>query len=95
VTNLNNPTCAVTTILKGRPHWTTEEIHAWLDYEALQEQEVERQVEAELIAAGGFGQTRERGIQGVYSRVETDFQALKEQYRFVSTTVDEHLLHGT
>jgi hypothetical protein len=30
------------TILEGRPHWTTEEIHAWLDYEALQEQEVER-----------------------------------------------------
>ena len=76
------------TILEGRPHWTTEEIYAWLDYEALQEQEVERQVEAELIAAGGFGQSRERGIQGVYSRVETDFQALKEQYRFVGITVD-------
>jgi hypothetical protein len=76
------------TILKGRPHWTTEEIYAWLDYEALQEQEVERQVEAELIAAGGFGQTRERGIRGVYGRTETDFQALKEQYRFVGITVD-------
>jgi hypothetical protein len=76
------------TILKGRPHWTTEEIHAWLDYEALQEQEVERQVEAELIAAGGFGQSKDRGIQGVFRRIETDFQALKEQYRFVSTTVD-------
>jgi hypothetical protein len=76
------------TILKGRPHWTTEEIYAWLDYEALQEQEVERQVEAELIAAGGFGQSRERGIRGVYGRIETDFQALKEQYRFVGITVD-------
>lgn len=76
------------TILEGRPHWTTEEIHAWLDYEALQEQEVERQIEAELIAAGGFGQSRERGIRGVYGRIETDFQALKEQYRFVGTTVD-------
>jgi hypothetical protein len=69
-------------------HWTTEEIHAWLDYEALQEQEVERQVEADLIAVGGLGQSKERGFQGVYSRVETDFQALKEQYRFVSITVD-------
>jgi hypothetical protein len=76
------------TILEGRPHWTTEEIHAWLDYEALQEQEVERQVEAELIAAGGFGQSRERGIRGVHGRIETDFQALKEQYRFVGITVD-------
>jgi hypothetical protein len=76
------------TILEGRPHWTTEEIYAWLDYEALQEQDVERQVEAELIAAGGFGQSRERGIRGVFGRVETDFQALKEQYRFVGITVD-------
>ena len=45
-------------------------------------------VEAELIAAGGFGQSRERGIRGVFGRVETDFQALKEQYRFVGITVD-------
>jgi hypothetical protein len=65
------------TILKGRPHWTSEEIHAWLDYEALQEQEVERQLEAELIAAGSFGQSRERGSQGVNGRVETDYRALK------------------
>jgi hypothetical protein len=57
------------TILEGRPHWTTEEIHAWLDYEALQEQEVERQVEAEIIAAGGFGQSRERGFQGVIAEL--------------------------
>jgi hypothetical protein len=76
------------TILEGRPHWTTEEIYAWLDYKALQEQEVKRQVEAKLIAAGGFGQSRERGIRGVFSRVETDFQALKAQYRFVGITVD-------
>jgi hypothetical protein len=37
-------------------------------------QKVERQVEAELIAAGGFGQSRERGLQGVYSLVETVFK---------------------
>jgi hypothetical protein len=78
------------TILEGRPHWTKEEIYAWLDYDALQEQEVERQVEAELIAAGGFGQSRERGFSSVYGRVETNFHALKEQYRFVSNTVLEY-----
>lgn len=44
------------TLLEGRPHWTTEEIQAWLDNKALEDQEVERQVEAELVAAGGFGQ---------------------------------------
>ena len=70
------------TLLEGRPHRTTEEIQAWLDYEALEEQEVDRQVEAELVAAGGFGQSRERGIQGLWSRIGGDIQASKEQYRF-------------
>jgi hypothetical protein len=32
------------TILKGRPHWTTEEVEAWLDNEALDTQVVEQQV---------------------------------------------------
>ena len=30
------------TVVEGRPHWTTEEVHAWLDNEALEEQEVEQ-----------------------------------------------------
>ena len=38
------------TILEGRPHWTTEEIHAWLDYEALQEQDVESSVASSVYA---------------------------------------------
>jgi hypothetical protein len=71
------------TLHKGGPHWTTEEVQAWLTYEALQEQEVERQVEAELIAAGGFGQSRESGVRGLWSRLETDYHAREEQYRFV------------
>jgi hypothetical protein len=70
------------TLLEGRPHWTTEEIQAWLDYEAIQEQEVDRQVEAELVAAGGFGQSGERGIQGLWGQIGGDIQARKEQYRF-------------
>jgi hypothetical protein len=76
------------TILEGRPHWTTEEIYAWLDHDALKTQEVEEQVEAELIAARGIGQSRERGIGGLWSRLEADNEALQEQYRFVSNTVD-------
>ena len=42
----------------------------------------DRQAEAELVAAGGFGQSGERGIQGLWSRIADDIQADKEQYRF-------------
>jgi hypothetical protein len=42
-----------------------EEVSAWLDWRKVQDQEVERQVEAELIKAGGFGRSRERGIRGL------------------------------
>ena len=42
-------------LIKCRTHWTTEEIQAWLNYQALEDQEAERQVEAELVALGGFG----------------------------------------
>jgi hypothetical protein len=69
------------TLLEGRPHWTTEEIQAWLDNEALKEQEVERQVEAELVATGGFG--RERGVQGLWSRIQDDITAQAREFRFV------------
>jgi hypothetical protein len=70
------------TLLEGRPHWTTEETQAWLDYDAIEEQDIEEQVEAELIAAGGFGQRRERGIQGLWDQIGSDLQARREQYRF-------------
>jgi hypothetical protein len=71
------------TLLEGSPNWTNEETSAWLDNEALKEQEVEQQVEAELIAAGGFGQSRERGVRGRWRQFRSDFNALREQYRFI------------
>jgi hypothetical protein len=35
------------------------------------------QVEADLITAGGFGQSRERGIQGLWGQIRSDIQARK------------------
>jgi hypothetical protein len=70
------------TLLEDKaPNWTHEEISAWLDNEALKEQEIEREVEAELIAAGGFG--KQRGVGRLYKQIERDIAAEKGQYRFM------------
>jgi hypothetical protein len=45
--------------------WSNEEVSAWLDWGKVQDQEAERQAEAELIEAGGFGRTKMRGIRGL------------------------------
>jgi hypothetical protein len=71
------------TLLDQEPNWTIEEISAWLDNDALKDQEVEQQVETELITAGGFGQSRERGVSRVVRGFGTDYEAQIEQYRFV------------
>jgi hypothetical protein len=47
-------------VAKKRSH---EETSAWLDHDALKEQDIEQEVEAELIGAGGFGQNKERGVR--------------------------------
>jgi hypothetical protein len=39
-------------------------------------------VEDELITAGGFGQSRERGIQPLWNRVRDDITAREKEYRF-------------
>jgi hypothetical protein len=69
------------TELDEAPNWTYEEISAWLDNEALKEQEIEREVEAELIAAGGFG--RQRGVGSLRKQIERNIAAEKGQYRFM------------
>jgi hypothetical protein len=71
------------TLVEGRPHWTTEEVQAWLDHKALEAEQVERQVEAELVAAGGFGQGRRRGVRSLWNQIEGNIQTREEQYRFV------------
>ena len=68
--------------IEGRPKWTTEEIQAWLDYEAQGAEEVERLVEAEVQQAGGYGQSRERGTRGLIRRIEAESASLQELYRY-------------
>jgi hypothetical protein len=63
-------------------NWTHEEISAWLDNDALKDQEIEQEVEAELISAGGFGQNNERGVRRLQKRIRMDQEAQREQYRF-------------
>ena len=53
-------------------NWTHEEISAWLDNDALKDQEIEKEVEAELISIGGFGQSKERGVRGLQNRIQRD-----------------------
>jgi hypothetical protein len=67
--------------LDDTPNWTTEEVQAWLDYEEVLQEEADKVEEAELVAAGGYGRVR-GGYRSVWSRVERDIQAEKEQYRF-------------
>jgi hypothetical protein len=74
----------IETLLQGSPHWTNEEVTAWLDWDKKKEEEVKRQVEAERITAGGFGESKERGIRGLMSRIGADIEANSIQYRFTN-----------
>jgi hypothetical protein len=64
--------------------WVGEEVSAWLDWEKIQEQEVERQVEAEVIEAGGFGQSRRRGVKSLWSQIEGNTKARNVLYNIGS-----------
>jgi hypothetical protein len=68
------------TELDNAPNWTHEEISAWLDNEALKEQEIEREVEAELIAAGGF--SRQRGVGSLRKQIERDIAVTSVPHTF-------------
>jgi hypothetical protein len=78
---LNLETETLSSIIDS-PNWTDEEVTAWLDWDAQETILVEEQVEVELVAAGGFGQGRERGIRGLWGQIEGNIQAEREQYRF-------------
>jgi hypothetical protein len=58
-------------------------MYAYLDHEAQKQQEIDYQVENELVAAGGFGQSRERGIRGLWKQLNAGIQADVAQFRFV------------
>jgi hypothetical protein len=67
-------------LLDGRPHWTTEEIEAWLDFEALKDTEADRLAEEELAEIGGFGE--QRGVRSIWARIDAEKAAERVSYRF-------------
>jgi hypothetical protein len=70
------------TLIEGQPKWTDEEIYAWLDWDRQQEQVIEQQVEAEVVAAGGYGGDSRRGVGHIHAQIDTESRAEMQQYRF-------------
>jgi hypothetical protein len=70
------------TLIDGQPNWSREEIYAWLDWDQQQENNIEQQVEAEIVAAGGFGGDSRRGIGHIHRQIEAEDTAERRQYRF-------------
>jgi hypothetical protein len=60
------------TLIEGPASWLTEEIQAWLDWDQKQEQDLERQLDTEYVAAGGFGSESRRGIGHIHRQIETE-----------------------
>ena len=69
-------------MIEGQPKWTDEEIYAWLDWDQQQEQAIEQQVEAELVAAGGYGGDSRRGVGYIHRQLEAEVTTEGSQYRF-------------
>ena len=63
------------TWVKGRPNWSIEEIHAYIDYDNELQKEVDK--EEELI--GPFGK---RGRKEIIAEVRTRCQEDARKYRF-------------
>ena len=66
-------------------NWPNEEIVAYLDYQAIREQEIEAEEEARIVAQGGFGRSKDRGISGLFRQINTSIQEDEAQYCFVTS----------
>ena len=66
--------------LEGSPHWTTEEIDAYIDYQEEKEVVLERQLEAEFAVSGYV--SKERGIGHIHRHIERELAADRAQYRY-------------
>ena len=62
------------------PNWTDEEVEAWLDWDAEETIEVERQVQAEFDARKGL--SGERGVRGLRRQIKRDIEARCKRYRY-------------
>jgi hypothetical protein len=72
-------------LLDGRPSWSNEEINAYLDYQAVKEQEIEAKEEARIVSQGGFRRSRNRGISGLLGSISKRIEEEEAQYCFVIT----------
>ena len=72
-------------LLDGKPGWSNEEIDAYLDHQAVREQEIEVEEEARIVAQGGFGRSRDRGISRLLRQINTSIQEDEAQYCFVTS----------
>jgi hypothetical protein len=70
------------TLIEGPPGWLTEEIQAWLDWDKAQEEALEQQLEADFVAAGGFGSESRRGIGHIHRQLGAEIATERSQYRF-------------
>ena len=67
-------------LLDNDPNWSIKEIQAWLDYQALEDNKTEEQIERELVAAGGF--SNQRGTRHIWAQIDRDRAAEKAKYQF-------------
>jgi hypothetical protein len=72
-------------LLDGRPHWSNEEIDAYLDYQAIKDQDIEAKEEARVVSQGGFGRNKDRGISGLLGSINKRIEEEEAQYCFVIT----------
>jgi hypothetical protein len=70
------------TLIPGDLSQTYEELRAWLYWDKKKNEEAEQEVEPELLAAGGFRQLRDGGMQGGIRRITASISAEKAQYQF-------------
>ena len=71
-------------LIDRRSNWSNEEIDAFLNYQAVQEQEIEVEEEARTVAQGGFGRSKNRGIGSLFRQINRSIQEDEAQYSFVT-----------
>ena len=72
-------------LIDRRANWSNEEIDAYLDYQAVREQEIEVEEEARIVAQGGFGRSKNRGIGSLFRQINRSIQEDEAQYCFVTS----------
>ena len=61
-------------LIDGRANWSNEEIDAYLDYQAVREQEIEAEKDVRIVAQGGFGRSKDQGLSGLLGQINRSIQ---------------------